>query len=864
MRWTALAFVALAASAPSSARSLAAPGAGAALVSPLPGTPDRRAFYSMSVLPSGKVLVAGGRVLDVLSAEAYLFDPASGAWTQTGAMATARAHHAAVLLRDGRVLVAGGGGAGAGAAVGLASAEIYDPSTGTWSATGSMATSRYYFSATPLRDGTVLVAGGVHPEEVDGSPVYGETSSCERYDPSTGAWSAVEPLASARLDHTATLLGDGRVLVVGGRTGGLASRSAELFDPALGSWSPAAPTLEARYLHTATRLSDGVVLVVGGVASAGGLTTAERYNPFTDTWLATGSLATGRFAHAASLLPTDEVVVSGGFGFEAVATAERYDPSTKAWIDAGTLGAARAYLETTVLYDARILVGPGWKGAGTYVADVDLLDLSAPSWGAGPPLDGSRRLASAVLLPSYDVLIAGGRAADDQVRSDAELVSLGAGASPLALPSPRASFTLTVLDSGTVLMAGGDDGAQPAARADLLDASNLTWRAAPPLAVARAGHTATLLRDGSVLVVGGRDAAGGLVAGAERFDPRAGAWSSAGTPVTARFGHTATRLRSGEVLVAGGVDAGSDELYDPVTNRWSVASEQAGSGRAFHTSTLLLDGRVLLTGGLDTLGQRVATAAIWNPAGTDPALLPPASMSRPRARHRALLLPSGRVLVCGGAGDTGPDATAEEFDPATRSWRALPDMAVGRESFTLTLLPDGSALAAGGAGGVVATDLYAPGRQGSWPIPPSLHGWPIAAAPGSEIEVAVSGLSSAPQASDGTAGSSNLDHPLFVFLTSDGDGAGIAPSSRWDESGSRLVVPPVGAGVAWLFPVVAGSLGNGVPIVVTDSPPRGDASRPLTGCMCGVGGAGFEPLIPAALLALWGRRRRPIANAHFD
>src|SRR5512136_2772018 len=189
MRSIAVALVTLAAcGSPSAPPPLApiAPTADTALRIAASSFPDARSEYSMTTLPSGRVLVAGGNVSGLVTPSAWLFDPTTGGWSPTGAMATARSHHAAVLLRDGRVLVVGGGGTGVGAAVGLASAELYDPASGTWSATGSLATSRYYFSATRLLDGQVLVTGGVHPEVIAGSTVYTTVASCELYDPTAG------------------------------------------------------------------------------------------------------------------------------------------------------------------------------------------------------------------------------------------------------------------------------------------------------------------------------------------------------------------------------------------------------------------------------------------------------------------------------------------------------------------------------------------------------------------------------------------------------------------------------------------------------------------------------------------------------
>ena len=238
--------------------------------------------HTATLLSDGKVLVAGGvGRAQVPSAE--LYDPASGTWTATGVMATARYGHTATLLPDGKVLVAGGNQDGSPRGP---SAELYDPISGTWSATGNMITPtpRSGHTATLLPDGKVLVAGGT-THGID------PLASAELYDPQSGAWSATQGMVAPRHAHTATLLPDGRVLVAGGRGSADTSASglheplasAELYDPASGTWSPTASMVAVRLEHTATLLPDGRVLVASGMGLRTGgsvlLASAELYDP---------------------------------------------------------------------------------------------------------------------------------------------------------------------------------------------------------------------------------------------------------------------------------------------------------------------------------------------------------------------------------------------------------------------------------------------------------------------------------------------------------------------------------------------------------------------------------------------------------
>ena len=276
-----------------------------------------RFYHTATLLPNGKVVVAGGQDYSSSNAlaSAELYDPASGTWTATGRLATARAYHTATLLPNGKVLVAGG----AGNSGILTSAELYDPASGTWTATGSLAAARYGHTATLLLpNGKVLVAGGI---DVTGNTVL---ASAELYDPASGTWTATGSLATARAYHTATLLPNGKVLVAGGVGNGSTLASAELYDPANGMWTATGSLATSRNQHTATLLPNGQMLVAGGVNNAN-LVSAELYDPASETWTATGNLSAARAYHTATLLPNGQVLVAGGIGPSGgLASAELY------------------------------------------------------------------------------------------------------------------------------------------------------------------------------------------------------------------------------------------------------------------------------------------------------------------------------------------------------------------------------------------------------------------------------------------------------------------------------------------------------------------------------------------------------------
>jgi hypothetical protein len=269
---------------------------------------QQRQNATATLLRDGRVLVAGGHGSGGGSslASAELYDPAAGTWSQTGSMSIARDTHTATLLPDGRVLVAGGEGANSAM---LSSAELFDPGTGAWSPTGSLSQARDLHSATLLPDGRVLVAGGW-----DGSSKKSRLASAELYDPGTGSWSPTPgSLVQGRSLHGAVLLPDGKVLVVAGNDGTGALASAELFDPATGGWSQTGSLIVARDDHTVTALATGQVLAAGG-GSKRTLASVELYDPATGAWSSTASLGHARYSHVATPLSDGRVLVVGGFG----------------------------------------------------------------------------------------------------------------------------------------------------------------------------------------------------------------------------------------------------------------------------------------------------------------------------------------------------------------------------------------------------------------------------------------------------------------------------------------------------------------------------------------------------------------------
>jgi len=280
-----------------------------------------------------------------------------------------------------------------------------------------------------------------------------------------------------------------------------------------------------------------------------------------------------------------------------------------------------------------------------------------------------------------------------------------------ALAVARYGHTATLLPDSRVLVAGGNGGSGSLQDSELYDAAADTWSAAGSLLANRHDHTATLLPNGRVLVAGGYGG-GNFLSSAELYHPVAAVWSPADTLGTARRHHTATLLADGRLLIAGGENGNAlagAELYDPIADSW-FETGSLNAARHSHTATLLPDGRMLVAGGRD--GNALAEAELYDPVTGSWAAT--GSLNTARHGHTATLLPDGRVLVAGGR-DGSALAGAELYDPATGSWTATGSLSAGRYSHTATLLADVRVLVAGGAdeSSLAGTEVYDP-VTGTW------------------------------------------------------------------------------------------------------------------------------------------------------
>lgn len=664
---------------------------------------DTRWVESAAVLNDGRILVTGGRTnLNQTSPtpSTEIFDPATGLSVYSGNLNIPRFSAKAVTLNDGRVLIVGGSG-NVGSPSPLPS-ELYDPATGQFSLTASLLVTRAVgvdqVTTTKLNDGRILFAGGPATNAVN----------AEIFDPVTETFHFSGPMVARRAWHTATLLPDGRVVIIGGANTTLGvgfTNLVEVFDPVTETFSALGTNIVMRRNHSATLLPDGKILVAGGhLPTANGtlVTTSsvEIFDPATGISEYAGELAVRRGEHRVAALPSGQVLITGGrVDTLPQRTAEIFD-HLMFW---------RPENLYTFFQDFSGMILQIQQLTGLYS------DATNTIWG----LSVTNSNLQGQLTYANDT-ITGLLTTNGQLQAELDALQPNPfRLLPGLVPIRLRIFSFPLSDERVVLMHGINMDNPGSRIISIFDPRNESYAHAGFVTQSRVGFAGNILPDDRIMLAGGTiqlPTSNPITNSTEIYTPGTTNTVPGPSMFHARLDPLSVNLSDGRVLIMGGRNATTNfvaqsEIYEPSNNSFRLSGVMPGR-IMLATVTRLLDDRVLIVG-INT-NSTIAEVQIFDPA-TETFRMVSAAFTG-RIGHQASLLADGRVIISGGRSGSPNVALSSTviFDPATEGFTSGPNLLVARFNFSSTTLPDGTVLIAGGQTNLasvpatVTTEIYDP------------------------------------------------------------------------------------------------------------------------------------------------------------
>ena len=514
-------------------------------------------------------------------------------------------------------------------------------------------------SATTLNDGKVLIIGGHISEEIlEENPedicqsfvrdIYARTSD-NQHDCKDG-WSVTE-----------------------------------IYDPSTDTSKISTPLITPRWKHTATLLNDGKVLVVGGTNNSSSILEAEIFDPSTETWTDVGPMFHPRSGHTASLLSDGRVLISGGFTYVPISYAEIYD-AKEGWIKTENLMGPRYMHSAVPLSDGEVLVIGGRAGLFTNLTRTELYDSDAGSWSVKGNMPIALWDHSVIPVDCNKVLLVGGKKSDGSPSESTYLFepTTGRYQSIAKLNEPRFGHSATGMSGGSVVIAGGSTAELLLSDSvEILNFSGIdhhVWTISEPMPASVERHAAIDLGNRNLLITGGWDGSK-AVDYIWNFDVSKNIWESVNHLGEPRWGHSMVLLDDDTVLISGGVGLDgfpitSVEKYDLKDSSIKVIASM-GEARASHRLLKDSDGGVYALGGYGLDGRSLSSAEYYQPDLDEWDKLP--DMSEKRAKHTAIILRNQNILVTGGTRDYNiPSGTAELFDVRTGTWSSAGSMREAR------------------------------------------------------------------------------------------------------------------------------------------------------------------------------------------